>query len=333
MVLLLSSEEFETSTDEVYSWLEHLNVSCFRLNGEDFINSAFSITLESTNQDIKTILPDKAISVIWNRRWTSFSFLNALDGYELNAKNIEQIKQHLKSEFSTLREYFFRSLPENSWIDDYKHVRVNKLLVLEKANQFGLKIPATIVTNSKEKLRVFIREHKEIITKTIAEVHSFNDDGKLYVMGTTQLKEKDWDEKVPDLFFPSLFQQLISKAIDIRVFYLDGKFYAMAIFSQRRKEAQIDFRAYDFENPDRMVPFKLPDLVETQLLNLINDLQMTHCSIDMVKDKSGYFYFIEINPVGQFGMVSKPCNYYLEREVALYLLKRSKEKSYEIFKK
>jgi hypothetical protein len=30
--------------------------------------------------------------------------------------------------------------------------------------------------------------------------------------------------------------------------------------------------------------------------------------------------FLEINPVGQFGMVSHPCNYYLEKRIAQNLI-------------
>ena len=50
-------------------------------------------------------------------------------------------------------------------------------------------------------------------------------------------------------------------------------------------------------------------------------------SIDMVFTKDGHFVFLEVNPIGQFGMTSKPCNYFLERELALSLIKLSKQLS------
>ena len=40
-------------------------------------------------------------------------------------------------------------------------------------------------------------------------------------------------------------------------------------------------------------------------------------SIDLILTPQGEYVFLEINPEGQFGMVSHPCNYYLEREMAL----------------
>lgn len=43
--------------------------------------------------------------------------------------------------------------------------------------------------------------------------------------------------------------------------------------------------------------------------------------IDLMVDLNDQYYFLEINPVGQFGMVSKPGNDYIEREIALSLIK------------
>lgn len=35
------------------------------------------------------------------------------------------------------------------------------------------------------------------------------------------------------------------------------------------------------------------------------------------------FYFLEINPVGQFGMVSGPCNYKIEKLIAKYIIENN----------
>jgi D-alanine-D-alanine ligase-like ATP-grasp enzyme len=46
-------------------------------------------------------------------------------------------------------------------------------------------------------------------------------------------------------------------------------------------------------------------------------------SLDLIKSKDGRYVFLEVNPSGQFGMVSYPCNYYLEEEVAKSLILKS----------
>ena len=39
-------------------------------------------------------------------------------------------------------------------------------------------------------------------------------------------------------------------------------------------------------------------------------------SIDMIYSTDNIYYFLEVNPVGQFYQVSFPANYYLEKEIA-----------------
>lgn len=48
----------------------------------------------------------------------------------------------------------------------------------------------------------------------------------------------------------------------------------------------------------------------------MNKLNYSSGSIDLVVDKDDKYIFLEVNPVGQFGMVSYPCNYGLEKIIA-----------------
>lgn len=44
-------------------------------------------------------------------------------------------------------------------------------------------------------------------------------------------------------------------------------------------------------------------------------------SVDLLKASDGDIYFLEINPVGQFGLVSNFCNYHLEKNAEFLLHK------------
>jgi glutathione synthase/RimK-type ligase-like ATP-grasp enzyme len=50
-------------------------------------------------------------------------------------------------------------------------------------------------------------------------------------------------------------------------------------------------------------------------------LELTTASIDLIVDLNENYVFLEVNPDGQFGMISYPCNYYLEKEIANQLTK------------
>jgi ATP-GRASP peptide maturase of grasp-with-spasm system len=125
-------------------------------------------------------------------------------------------------------------------------------------------------------------------------------------------------------FFPSLIQEEIEKEFEIRSFYIDGLFYSMAIFSQSDKLTKTDFRNYNYDKPNRCVPYLLPATVAHCLDSMMKDLQLNTGSIDLIKARNGRYYFLEVNPIGQFGMVSYTCNYYLEKVVARWLYNKNK---------
>jgi len=93
----------------------------------------------------------------------------------------------------------------------------------------------------------------------------------------------------------------------------------MAIFSQNNPKTSIDFRHYDRELPNRSIPFKLPVDIKDKLIMLVKILNVNSGSIDLVVTQEGKYIFLEVNPIGQFGMVSLPCNYYLEKKIANFL--------------
>lgn len=126
---------------------------------------------------------------------------------------------------------------------------------------------------------------------------------------------------MPDTFFPSLFQKHIKKSADIRIFYLLGECYSMAIMSQENIKTRVDFRHYDEENPNINIPYELDTITKQKINILMNQIGLETGSIDMILTNDGKLIFLEVNPVGQFNMVSVPCNYNLEKKFAAQLVK------------
>jgi len=186
--------------------------------------------------------------------------------------------------------------------------------VLQEAAIVGLTIPQTMITNSKKSLNKYFIE-KKIIAKSI---HSIQFQTKnLSLIGYTKLLE---NSMIPDKFSISLVQEEVIKKYELRIFFLNDKFFASAIFSQSNDKTKLDFRNYDQQKPNRIVPYILPKLIEKKLTLLMRKLRLKTGSIDMIVNSSGDYIFLEVNPVGQFGMISKPCNFFLEREIAQSLL-------------
>ena len=132
-------------------------------------------------------------------------------------------------------------------------------------------------------------------------------------------------EELPETFYLTLFQEELEKEYELRIFCLDGDVYGMAIFSQLDQKTKVDFRNYNLSRPNRVVPYAVPAAVHTKINYLLANLGLTNGSVDMVRTVAGEYVFLEVNPTGQFGMVSEPCNYYLEQRMAEFLLKKAHE--------
>lgn len=197
-----------------------------------------------------------------------------------------------------------------------------------RAKKNGIMIPETFLLNKKTNLSKIVE--KGIITKSIFDPILITTKTKnehkhpIYMMYTSQIKSEDL-KHIPENFFPSLIQKSISKKFEIRTFYLMGDFYSMAIFSQQDNITQQDFRKYNWDKPNRNVPYILPIKLEKKLNNLLIELQLNCASIDIILDEDNNYIFLEVNPTGQFGMVDFPCNYGLHRKVAETLIKQDKK--------
>lgn len=330
MILILSSINNEETTNQVIDWLDRYNADYLRINGHDLEGlSDISITLGSSGVNVAYDKQNdllESIKVIWNRKWRDDDFYFFLDENKAVSPYLrKQIGTHLSAEFFAGTRALQIAFENKKWLTKPTYLRgfSSKLHILKIANSLGLTTPNTLVTNNKKVLKKFIESEKVAITKSLSEMEVFLVNRSGYALYTTQVLEKHLNN-FPEQFFPSLFQKMIEKEYEIRTFYIQGSFYSMAIFSQARKGTKLDFRQYDFSNPTRQVPYKLPKKIEKKLDKLLNLLDINCASLDLIKGKDGKYYFLEINPTGQFGMVSIPCNYYLEEIVAQRLINEDK---------
>ena len=191
-----------------------------------------------------------------------------------------------------------------------------KLSNLLLAQSLGLKIPETEVFNA---YKVGGKKISPVnkISKAITNIYRVRTEEKLQEgPGTFRLKELP---KRSQYFTPSLLQKEVIKDFEIRSVYLLGSFYSMAIFSQNDEQTKLDYRNYNRTKPNRNIPFSLPKSIESKLESIAQELGLKFCSFDLIRDKQGDYVFIEVNPEGQIGWVSRNCNYHIEFKIAEYL--------------
>lgn len=323
MILILSIEG-DVSTDDVIDWLEYFGQPYYRLNDEDFISNhsvkfsigdTGSIEFEITNLNTGFRITNKDVSKVWLRK---FGFYKKTELYKriLKSYGVEFI-DHLEREFYSTIKLLYLSLNSKKWLTHFSSVGPNKLAVLSIAKQCGLEIPHTICTNHKQHIEESFQKNEVLISKSIRDGSFIKYGREMLSMYVTNLS---LTTKTPDNFFFSLIQNKVLKKFELRTFFIGRKFYTMAIYSQNDPQTKDDFRNYNFKNPNRWVPFSLPAELEKQIIKLAKRINLQTGSIDMIYTVDNKFIFLEVNPTGQFDMISKTCNYPIEREIAQYLI-------------
>ncbi|WP_075343563.1 grasp-with-spasm system ATP-grasp peptide maturase [Tenacibaculum agarivorans] len=315
-MILILSEKSDITTNQVLDWCIGYQTSVIRANAYDLKIAH----IDYSNNYIllkykKEIIKSTKIKAVWYRRARIKYKYPSISIENNQLKN--RIKQHLHEEWSEMIRFLEQWFKNNSVpsIGNYL-LKDRKLTQLSIAKQNSLHIPNTIITAQKSELLLFFKNcKKNIITKDIGCSLSFISD-HLIIDGYTEEVSKEFIDNLSDTFFPSLFQENIVKVYELRIFFLKDRFYSMAIFSQQNEKSRIDVRKNDDEIPNRRVPYQLPKEIEHKLLLTMKKLNLDTGSIDMIVDTKGDYYFLEVNPSGQFGMVSSPCNYYIERTIA-----------------
>lgn len=301
------SQESDKSTDNVLRWLRFYKQEFKRYNVENFTEFSFVVGEGIANRNIL------------HRRARIKTFLNT---------GLHKLDTYVREETNMLLKAWEKIIKENStsnYIGEFnEEEQHNKLLDLHIADSVGLKIPKTLITNTKKDLKIFADKYS-IITKAIKTPISLKFEDIIFQdKGTFFVEKKDIDD-LDDYFSLSIFQEYIPKEYEIRTFVYENEIFPMAIFSQNDTQTQTDYRNYNTEKPNRCVPFRFPKSIEKKILRFFKLKKLNVGSIDIIKNKDK-FYFLENNPQGQYEWLSENCNYYIDKFIANHLINIENER-------
>jgi ATP-GRASP peptide maturase of grasp-with-spasm system len=332
MILILSPSYSDVTTDEVMDWLVHLGADWVRLNGED-VDGGADVRLELHGDGeacslryAGVELDPSRVSAVWHRgwvrEWRHEGRELVADKSPFGARLQYDVRLHLTREYRKFSDFLTSCFEARRWLGSPRTVSPNKPAVLRAASRAGLAIPATLITTERAALADFAARHGAIVAKPIAETILLTGGGATHQLFTSVVGPQ-LIARLPERFAPTLFQERVAKEYELRVFHLDGESHAMAIFSQQDPQTAVDFRRYNHLRPNRCVPYRLRPATAAGIAALMAALGLDTGSLDLLHTPDGRDVFLEVNPVGQFGMVSHPCNYHLERRVAERLIARA----------
>lgn len=319
MILIFADEFYLNRYGEIIENLNYFGFNYLIINASNPIELFF---YDNQINDIRiNSISISSIKAVWYREGKiSFSGDNIIysdkvtDCLEKSSKGvIKEVNTFLNYENHSLIEFLIELLNGKKSLGTY--YEVNKLVVLNKAKEAGLIVPFTFISNRLDTvLKKLSVSTGDFITKPITNFPKilFNQEHFLFVQKVSgNLKE------YPEQFYPSLFQKCIDVEYDLRIIYVDGKIFSSIFYTEAK--TTIDIRCDYGRGNVELIRYQLPLDIELKLDKLMKSLNLNFGAIDMIRDKQGDYYFLEVNPHGQFDDVAFMCKYPIYRIIFDFL--------------
>lgn len=110
MILIISKERLEQSTEEVIDWLDFFNAKYLRINGDDFEECGkIKILIDSKEPVLKyknKNIPFSKINAVWFRRWSDGLFKKSFFEYKEDIGFGKDLFIYQNSNNQSLKNFF-----------------------------------------------------------------------------------------------------------------------------------------------------------------------------------------------------------------------------------
>lgn len=301
-MLLLVTNKRDITTDYVVAEIRRRGLSYFRLNTEDLPRAIFA--MDAVRRDN------------WSFRWED----QELFGSKVRAAYFRRpgapVLAHVgadsgevaysESEWQSLLKSLYSRL-DGRWLSSPTSIFMaeDKPRQLLLAHEIGLNIPQTTVTNEYSQVMA-LSKNGAAVAKPLRNALLTGSEER--VMFTTRLSDVTSADAAAIAVAPIICQTEVKKRFDVRVTVVADKVFAAAIHSQDFSETEVDWRKGS--RPDlRHECVSLPEDLEAKCIELTTRLGLRYGAIDLVCDEAGVFWFLEINPNGQWAWIENMTGY------------------------
>lgn len=290
----------------------------FRLD-TDLFPEIVSLTAEIDNRHntYKIEYGDSCISseqirAVWMRRiWRP----------QLSKELTPQFRAFCTKESSAMLDDFWNSLRQARWVDNLTQIRrgENKMRQLRIACEVGLTVPRTLITNKPDEVKQFFYQVQgKMITKLIRPL-SASMTGNSIFFYTSKVAEKDLDDLDSLIHSPMIFQEQIPKAEELRIVFVDGNVFVGSLSASEYETSTLDWRQASSSTCSWQF-YLLPQNIVNRLNAFMARFKLIFGVFDFIKTPDGEYVFLEINPVGEWGMLERDLGLPIAEAIANVLL-------------
>lgn len=267
MKTLIITDSYDATTDVLINYIGNLNI--FRLNYDMYKETKISIYNDGIKLSVNNKeITDKEVSkVLWRK---PFNMDLEIDRY-IDAE-LKYIYREIYNYFSTQNKTIL--VAPN--IEKY----IGKIVQMTIAKKYF------IVPNWSVELNNNLSNGICVAKSLSTEMTSNNK-----IIYTTKITKEHLDIK-----YPWFLQDLIDSELDITVVYIDGKSF---VYELTRKKDIIDWRKEINKEKQQWKIHQISTEFKNAIIDYMNHLSLKFGRLDFLF-KSGIYYFLEVNPNGQW---------------------------------
>jgi glutathione synthase/RimK-type ligase-like ATP-grasp enzyme len=196
-------------------------------------------------------------------------------------------------------------LQEALWISKVDAIRKANSKPLQQvvASQLGFNIPDTLYATDPKRAEEFVRQEKTAIAKTPATAFPTS---KLAF--SKVVRPEDGLDYRGVRMDPFIFQALIKPANELRITVVGSQVFAATVGGLEAYGGSSEFRDWRYGHVDggfTAKAYDLPQKLNKQCVALVRKLGLEFGAIDIILDEQGKYWFLEINPNGQWGFIEE----------------------------
>lgn len=329
-ILLITHSRDHARVQLTVDKLEAQGHQVIRLNVDKYLTEWMisSECTDSQNWNLQLRHLDKIynasdITAVWYRRLFKF-IKDALEELDPSFHQLayQEAKTTLTGFISSLEDVFIFNHP--------MQVRLAEIKEWQKkiACQLGFKIPKTCISNDPQVIKAFIQKcNGEVIAKMQASVPIYEGEDELVVM-TSKLTADQIDEIDAAQYTPMIFQEFIPKSIEYRFTVVGRKIFTIALDISKNEKYKVDWRR-DGDNSDKhWSKAQLPAEIEEKILAYMDAFHLNYGAGDILLGPDGEYYFLEVNPGGEYGWADRIWEDAISTEMAYILSNQVERRSW-----
>jgi hypothetical protein len=330
-VILIITNKGDIHCNPVIKHLQRNGDKYFRLNTESLLTDyliSFSYKDQSVDLHIenkingKTLSSNEVISV-WERRPNSPVLP------EINNEKIKLVVEDEANELTKWIRHFFincRMIGSSVW-DRPNESKLRQMDVASRViNELRseIKLPQTLLTNSKKDLEQFSNNKKEIVLKPISADGLMLDDKLEIPFTSRKVNSKNINVITQDdlELCPSFMQEYVEKNYELIITFIGEKILCCKIDSQKlpKGNGREDWReGYEHGLSEVEEWIDCPDEIQEFIILYMQKMNLNFGCFDFIYAKNNSFYFLECNPNGQWMWLEEDLGIPISESIANFL--------------